>query len=101
MTKDLQLVCSHDQWIKDSNVLNGGDGGGSAREFNDGRTFSESFLHTIYGMYFLKNEDSLHSFTNLLGRQNFSYITKTVFIHMVATIHKRILFQSCRSLFEI
>ena len=90
MTKDLQLVCSHDQWIKDvCNVEN-------FEEFSDRLA---SFWDTPYGMYVEKMK--ILTIMYFIGKQNFSYITKTVFIHMVATIHKRILFQSCRSLFEI
>ena len=43
VTKDLQLICSHDQWIKDvCNVEN-------FEEFSDRLT---SFWNTPYGMYF-------------------------------------------------
>ena len=89
MTKDLQLVCSHDQWIKDvCNVEN-------FEEFSDRLT---SFWDTpYYGMYFEKMKILTIMY---LGKQNFSYITK---IDPYGRNNSRtyFFFQSCRSLFEI
>jgi hypothetical protein len=54
--------------------------------------FRQTYFFLAHPIWYVlkKNEDSHHNFTNLLEKQNFSYITKTNYHLYVATIHERI-----------
>ena len=94
VTKDLQLICSHDQWIKDvCNVEN-------FEEFSDRLT---SFWNTPYGMYFEKMKSlSLVLQIHYLRKQNCSYVfQKTCSSVWSQQFANEFFFHSCRSLFEI